>query len=118
MSLFRVAIVVALGIAMMPADKEQQERLYSTASSAAHWAYTFCDRNGTTCENASMMWATFVKKAEFAGQLAYDVAQRYAFEEPGAYAPAAYRPGAASQGTLRNEDLRPHWRGEVRRQGI
>jgi hypothetical protein len=115
MSLFRVAIVLSLGIAVMPSDRAQQERLYERAATAALWTATFCDRNSETCDTASTLWDTFLKKAEFAGQLAYDVAQRYA--SPGAataYAPASYK----SQGTLRPEDLRPTWRGLPVRQGI
>jgi hypothetical protein len=114
MSFLRIAIVLSLGIAVMPADKEQQARLYEQAAGAAHWTATFCDRNATTCDNASLLWATFLKKAEFAGQLVSDVAQRYAAGEEGAQAPASF----TSHGTLRPEDLEPRWRGPTTRQGI
>jgi hypothetical protein len=114
MSLFKVAIMLSLGVAVMPTDREQQGRLYEQAASAAYWTVTFCDRNVATCDNASAMWAAFLTKAEFAGQLAYDVAQRYAAGEESAFTPASFK----SQGTLRPEDLRPAYRAEPPRRGI
>jgi hypothetical protein len=110
MSLFRIAIVLSLGVALMPSDREQQEQLYERAAAAAHWTATFCDRNEQTCENAGRAWDVFVAKAQFAGQLAYDVAHRYMAEEAAGVAPASYAPKA--RGTLKPEDLRPDWRGD------
>jgi hypothetical protein len=111
MSLFRTAIVLSLGVALMPSDRAQQEQLYERAAAAAHWTATFCDRNGQTCENAALAWDVFVAKAQFAGQLAYDVAHRYMAEEAGGIvAPASYSPKA--HGTLKPDDLRPDWRGD------
>ena len=121
MSLFRLAIVLSLGIAVMPSDQAQQERLYQNAASAAYWTATFCDRNTQTCETASTVWDTFLRKAEFAGKLAYDVAQRYASEVPGdRFTPASFKPRARQslQGTLSLEDLGPSWRGNSKRQGV
>ncbi len=46
MSLFKVAMVLSLGIAVMPSDEAQQKRLYQNAAAAAYWTATFCDRNG------------------------------------------------------------------------
>jgi hypothetical protein len=122
MSLFRTAIILSLGIAVLPSDKAQQERLYQQAAGAAHWTVTFCDRNGQTCDNATALWAVFVRKAEFAGKLAYDMAQRYAAGETTAAAPASFERDAATvqpmRGTLTPDDLRPAWRGSATRQGI
>jgi hypothetical protein len=119
MFLFRIAIVLALIIAVMPADKEQQERLYGQVATAAHWTQTFCDRNARTCENAAVMWDAFLRKAEFAGRLVDDLAQRYVTQTPDPYAPAFYgAPDAPARGTLTFEDLQPKWRGESRRRGI
>jgi hypothetical protein len=121
MSLFKIAIVLSLGIAVMPSDQAQQERLYQNAATAAYWTATFCDRNTQTCETASTVWDTFLRKAEFAGKLAYDVAQRYASGEPdGSFSPASFKPGArrSTQGTLSPEDFGPNWRGSAKRQGI
>lgn len=109
MSLFRIAIVLSLGVALMPSDREQQEQLYEKAATAAHWTLTFCDRNVQTCDSAGVVWATFLKKAEFAGRMAYDIAQRAAVEGP------AVLPGDAAvskaSGTLKPDDLEPVWRG-------
>jgi hypothetical protein len=110
-------MVLSLGIAIMPADEAQQERLYERAASAAYWTATFCDRNAQTCENTATLWSTFVKKAQFAGKLAYDVAERYTADSPDAAAPASYK-GSSQPGTLRPEDMEPTWRGSTPRQGI
>jgi predicted signal transduction protein with EAL and GGDEF domain len=109
-------MVLSLGIAVMPADEAQQERLYERAAAAAYWTATFCDRNAATCENSAVMWDTFVKKAQFAGKLAYDVAQRYTSEQTSDVAPASYK--ASQPGTLRPDDMEPTWRGNTPRQGI
>jgi hypothetical protein len=116
MSLFRIAVVLSLGIAIMPADEAQQERLYERAAAAAYWTATFCDRNAATCENSAALWDTFVKKAQFAGKLAYDVALRYTSEQRDDVAPASYK--ASQPGTLRPDDMEPTWRGSTPRQGI
>jgi hypothetical protein len=114
MSLFRIAIVLSLGVALMPSDREQQEQLYTKAANAAYWTLTFCDRNGATCETAGVMWATFLKKAEFAGKMAYDIAQRASVEGPAdAGAPAVSK----ASGTLKPDDLAPSWRGSADRGG-
>ncbi len=123
MSLFRVAMALSLGIAVMPSDEAQQKRLYQNAAAAAYWTATFCDRNGATCDTASSLWATFLRKAEFAGQLVYDVAQRYS---AGAEGGASVEPASlgaralersTERGTLKQDDLRPEWRGVIVRQG-
>ena len=80
MSLFRIAVVLSLGVALMPSDKEQQAALYDRAAIAAHWTITYCDRNGPQCEMAGQLWDVFLAKAQFAGQLAYDVAIRASSE--------------------------------------
>ncbi len=77
MSLFRLAIVLSCGVALMPSDQEQQQQLYQKAASAAYWTATFCDRNEKTCDTAGMLWDTFLSKAQFAGRLGYDLAQHY-----------------------------------------
>jgi len=112
MSLFRIAVVLSLGVAVMPSDHEQQEALYERAATAAHWTMTYCDRNGQQCEMAGELWDAFLRKAEFAGKLAYDVAIRSTMQEAapdGLVAPAS----AKARGTLQPEDLRPNWRGSA-----
>ncbi len=115
MSLFRIAVVLSLGVALMPSDKDQQEALYERAATAAHWTMTYCDRNGQQCEMAGEVWHAFLRKAEFAGKLAYDVALRTAGSEAqdSLISPAS----AKSRGTLSPTDLQPGWRGEQGQQG-
>lgn len=106
MSLFRIAVVLSLGVAAMPSDPAQQAALYDRAATAAHWTVTYCDRNGQQCEMAGTLWQAFLSKAEFTGKLAYDVAVRASASDTRAViAPASAR------GTLRPDDLQPGWRG-------
>jgi hypothetical protein len=107
MSIVKVGILVALVVAVLPADKEQQARLYDRAAGAVHWTATFCDRNGTTCEKAGDFWHAFVKKAQFGAQMAYELALKYSKSEQSYLAPAAIEP---AQGTLAPHDLQPAWR--------
>lgn len=109
MSLFRMAVVLSLGVALMPSDREQQDALYERAATAAHWTLTYCDRNGAQCVMAGEVWEAFLRKAEFAGKLAYDVALRSSGEEVQRDPTAPI--SAKARGTLSPEDLRPGWRG-------
>jgi len=110
MSLFRIAVVLSLGVALMPSDREQQDALYDRAATAAHWTLTYCERNGQQCEMAGSFWDAFLRKAEFAGKLAYDVAVRSASEDAGLLSLAPI--SAKARGTLNPDDLRPGWRGD------
>ncbi|MGZ5889788.1 MAG: DUF5330 domain-containing protein, partial [Hyphomicrobium sp.] len=83
MSLFRVGILVAAVVAVLPADRQQQAHLYDRAASAVHWTATFCDRNGQTCAQAASLWSAFLTKAQFGAQMAYELAQKYSKPEPG-----------------------------------
>ena len=116
MSLFRIAVVLSLGVALMPSDREQQEELYERAATAAHWTMTYCDRNGQQCVMAGELWEAFLRKAEFAGKLAYDVAIRSSVDQvlpDGPPAPIS----AKARGTLSPDDLRPNWRGDKVEEG-
>ena len=68
---------------------------------------TYCDRNGQQCEMAGELWGAFLRKAEFAGKLAYDVALRAAAQSEDG---ARIEP-AKARGTLQPSDLQPNWRG-------
>ncbi|AHB49056.1 hypothetical protein W911_12595 [Hyphomicrobium nitrativorans NL23] len=116
MSLFRIAIVLSLGVAVMPSDRAQQEELYTRAASAAHWTMTFCDRNGRTCEVSAGLWDAFLKKAEFAGKLVYDVALHTAGPEDTSL--KAIPASSEGRGTLSPRDLEPDWRGAPQEHGI
>ncbi|WP_295559246.1 hypothetical protein [uncultured Hyphomicrobium sp.] len=115
MSLFRIAVVLSLGVAVMPSDEEQQAALYERAATAAHWTVTYCDRNGQQCEMAGQFWETFLAKAQFAGKLAYDVAIRASSEtmQRDPLSPQL----ASERGTLKADDLAPHWQGRGKPQG-
>ncbi len=108
MSIVKIGILVAVVIAVLPADKEQQARLYDRAAGAVHWTATFCDRNGPTCEQAGDVWSAFLQKAQFGAQMAYELALKYSKGDTGTLAPASIEP---AQGTLMPHDLQPAWRG-------
>ncbi len=108
MSIVRVGIIVAVVVAVLPADKQQQARLYDRAASAVHWTATFCDRNGPTCSQAGELWSAFVQKAQFGAQMAYELAQKYSSSQSGSVTPAST---GSVHGTLTPQDLQPAWRG-------
>jgi len=113
MSIVKIGILVALVVAVLPADKEQQARLYDRAAGAVHWTATFCDRNGTTCEKAGDLWSAFVVKAKFGAQMAYELAMKYSKSDHSYLAPASAEPDTMmpGPGTLKPGDLEPAWRG-------
>lgn len=116
MSLFRIAVVMSLGVAVMPSDEEQQAALYQRAATAAHWTMTYCDRNGQQCEMAGQVWDSFLRKAQFAGKLAYDVAIHASSDtlQKDPLSPQL----ASDRGTLKLDDLEPVWRGDAKRNDI
>ncbi|MGQ0456652.1 MAG: DUF5330 domain-containing protein [Hyphomicrobium sp.] len=124
MGLMRIAIVVAAGVALLPSDREQQQRLVKRASDAATWTVTFCDRNAATCAQADGLWKQFAAKAEFAAKLAYETMQDASAERVVAdrgdvagarkAAPVGLKGRA---GTLTPHDLRPAWRGADKSRG-
>lgn len=122
MSLFRAAIILSLGVSLMPSDKAEQERLYARAATAANWTLTFCDRNAQSCETAGQLWTGFLTKAEFAAKMAYDLSQRDAGDAGNEVAPAAYGADQPQprvfKNTLTVDDLKPLWRGKASKRGI
>ena len=110
MGVLRLGIIVAVGVALLPSDSEQQEILYNRAALAAHWTVTFCERNAQTCTVAHDAWGQFVKKAQFGASLAYDT-----LAEQMSSGPYAGSEGQVSRpletGTLKPADLEPNWRG-------
>jgi hypothetical protein len=119
MSIVRVGVLVAVVVAVLPADKDDQARLYDRAVSAVRWTATFCDRNGPTCSKASDFWSAFVQKAQFGARMAYELALKHSENDAGAektfFDPAIMRP---LDGTLKPQDLEPAWRGRLRRDGV
>lgn len=123
MGLLRIGLVAAIGIALLPSDKEQQQHLYDRAGATAEWVITFCDRNATVCTKSSELWTQFVAKAQFGAQLAFQMAkEHYANSEgmnaaslklddsktDGRVAPVALE----RSGTLTPLDRSPDWRGK------
>lgn len=133
MGIFRLGIIVAVGVALLPSDREQQEILYNRAALAAKWTMTFCDRNVQTCATASSLWGQFVKKAQFGAKLAYDTLAEHlgggersfdaqpaatlfgSDERPRVLETGALKSARGPSGTLKPGDLEPDWRGQARR---
>ena len=112
MGLFRLGAIVAVGVALLPAERDKQDQLYERAAVAAKWTMTFCDRNAATCDHANTAWQTFVAKAEFGARLALDVVrdnQPSSVAQTGSVAPASLERSS----TLRPADLKPAWRGKT-----
>lgn len=118
MGVLRLGIIVAVGVALLPSDSEQQEMLYNRAALAAQWTVTYCDRNPQTCVVAGDLWDGFKKKAQFGARLAYDTVMEQL--APGgtehASTAEAYKPVAGGKaletGTLKPTDLTIEWRGK------
>jgi hypothetical protein len=120
MGLFRLAVIGAVGIALLPSDRDQQQRLYQRAATAANWAVTFCDRNAQTCQQASGFLAEFKKKAEFGAELAVDMirtgdanAELTTASIPESAPAGARTVKAPLRNTLTVSDLKPEWRGKA-----
>jgi len=113
MGLLKNAVIVGAVVALMPTDRAQQARLADQAAMAAKWTYTFCERNAATCVQATEVWGVFVKKAEFAGHLAYDLLQERlnGSGEGATKTSAPEKPPHVERGTLTPQDLKPSWRG-------
>ncbi|MBA2124693.1 hypothetical protein DLM45_00415 [Hyphomicrobium methylovorum] len=119
MGLLRIATIAAVAIALLPSDREQQQRLYERAGDSANWVLTFCDRNGPTCEKGAELWAGFLAKAEFGVKLAYDMARERGTEAIAA-ADSPYKPAVLereSGSTLTPVDKEPAWRGKKPNKG-
>ncbi len=117
MSILKIGILVAVVVAVLPADREQQAALYDRAATAVHWTATFCERNGATCEQAGVLWEGFVKKAQFGAAMAYELAMRQTGKDAGnGQGVRLIEPTVdmTPRGTLRADDLEPAWRGNAR----
>ena len=117
MGVLKLAAIAAVGVSLLPSERDKQEQLYARAAAATTWAVTFCDRNAATCVQATNLWAEFTKKAEFGAKLALDMAREKEktasmTREDGA-APASYEPAASRAGTLTPHDVKPAWRGKT-----
>jgi hypothetical protein len=124
MGLLRIATIVAVGVALLPSDHDQQQRLYERAGATAQWVVTFCDRNPDTCAKGSQLWTQFVAKAQFGAKLAYDMMSEK--QGDGDRTAAAnqnddrpYKPAMLERemGTLTPLDKEPSWRGKKTSKG-
>ena len=109
-------ILVAVVVAVLPADREQQARLYDRAATAVHWTATFCDRNGPTCAQAGVVWSGFVQKAQFGAEMAYELAMKYSSRQDRSLLGAAV--GLTSARHAAPEDLRAGLARRPRARGI
>ena len=73
--LFRLMVLIALAVVLLPTDERRQSEVYSTARYALERTITFCDRNAALCESGRDMWAIFVRKAEFGLELVTKLAR-------------------------------------------
>jgi hypothetical protein len=112
--MFRLSILAALAIWMMPSDPQQRAQLADKAAAAASWTLTFCERNDATCTEARQLWARFVEKAEFAGALLVSLAHEASSRVGEPARPARKEPAALDSGTLTQKDGVPPWRGGER----
>lgn len=113
MSILKAGILVAVAVAILPTDRQQQAALYDRTASAVHWAATFCDRNVQTCDQAGVLWGGFLEKAKFGAAMAYELVMK---NSGGERRPSLIEPTVdlTPRGTLRPEDLEPSWRGPSR----
>lgn len=128
MSLVRSGLVIALGVALLPADRATQQQMINQATEAANWAMTFCEREPGKCEQAARLLDVAREKALVAGSMALEATQKYAagstFAAAGAGADSPFVAALPlvnlatatpvqmpSRGTLRPDDLLPAWRG-------
>jgi hypothetical protein len=131
MGLLRLAMITAVGVALLPSDREQQQRLYERAGATADWVVTFCDRNETVCTKSAEVWTAFVAKAKFGAELAFEMAREHYASDKNAMSAASLKlddeakPRVApavlerESGTLTPSDRKADWRGKtVNRNGI
>jgi hypothetical protein len=94
----RIAFWIALIVMVLPSDREQQARLYQTATETVHRAATFCERNAKLCEQGAQHWAVFRTKLEFGAKLVFDVAsERFFGVQPAVHRPDQDQPPASGQ---------------------
>jgi hypothetical protein len=114
MFLFRLAVLAAAGIMLMPNDPADQARVYQTASYALGRAVTFCDRNAAVCRAAEGHWASFREKVSVAARMATQLAQE---RMTGGHPTQPARSGPdqrRSLDTLEAADRQPPWHGMAR----
>lgn len=119
MFIIRTAIWLGIVVMLVPSDPEAQKRLADTVRNGIAQVSTTCERQPAACQQASAAWTAFKAKAETVGRLAFNLAMEQMTPSPAAQpAASSLKPAAAdvprtrSQGTLREDDLIPQWRGD------
>jgi hypothetical protein len=117
--MFRLMLVIAAVVLVLPTDAREQARLYERIAAGVAWTVTFCDRNGPTCKAAAEYWTVAKAKAQFAAKMAGDIlSERMAGGTPAGHERTTVSPASApASGTLRPDDLRPVWRAGAGRSG-
>lgn len=109
MSLTKLIVIGALAVALLPSDKQGQQKLLERAGDAAEWTWTFCDRNKQTCEATEKNWATFKEKAAFGAAVAQDAVWQALSNTTSDEKTAQSK----RLGTLTIKDRDPEWRGRL-----
>ena len=113
MFLIRTAFWLTLIILLLPANDQEQEKMYGTASAAVKDLKSFCVRNPDVCVKSAGLFRDFTQKAEFGAKLVMDFVKDVSGDgqtEP-ADRDAKRRPSRETQGTLRPDDMGPGWFG-------
>lgn len=80
MSLLRTGLVIAVAIALLPADKAGQERAFEQAREVAVYVSTYCEREAAKCEQAAGLWEKAKAKAEVVAVMLVEASEKYAAE--------------------------------------
>ena len=117
MKLIRTAFWLSLVVLLLPADGQQQDKLYKVASDAASHAATFCERNKGVCAKGGEYWSVFQQKLQFGTKVVVDLATERMF---GRSSPASAPVTAVAPAghTLTPADMTPGWRGQQGRSGV
>jgi len=73
MSFFKTAVILGIGIALLPSDRESQRTLTQAALSATANARSFCDTRPNICLSREEVWDAFITKAGFAVSLSQEL---------------------------------------------
>lgn len=122
----RMVLFLGATVYLLPSDPARQEAFIKTATNAFEYATSICDREPDLCAKANTVIADLKSKAHFGAGVVYTLVtsqQKSDTSAPGegaASSPADSRwDGTArrtptSQGTLKQDDLGPSWRGNAR----
>lgn len=119
--MFRILILLAVAIMLLPNDPQSREELVSSTATAIRYTMTFCDRNADYCEKAAQIRAEFGRKAHAAADVAARAIKDALDEKVAASNPRRQPPieptrySAYDRGTLTREDMATQWRAPGQR---